>query len=98
MPIPKNKAGISVHVYPNAIKNEVVGLSNGVLCVKISAPPVKGKANRELIAFLSRILGTKRDSVSIIKGHTNRNKVVVVDGLSRECALELLLTGKKLKT
>ncbi len=92
MPIPENKARISVHVYPNAVKNEIVGLTNGVLRVKLSVPPVKGKANRELVAFLSRLLGLKKDSISIIKGHTTRKKVVVIDGLSQESVLELLLS------
>ncbi len=95
MPIPENKARISVQVYPNAIKNEIVDLSDGVLRVKLSAPPVKGKANRELVAFLSRLLGLKKDSISIIKGYTTRNKVIVIDGLSQEHALELLLPGKE---
>lgn len=95
MPIPENKARISVQVYTNAIRNEIVDLSNGILRVKLSAPPVKGKANRELVAFLSRLLGLKKDSISIIKGHTTRNKVVVIDGLSQGHALELLLPGKE---
>ena len=95
MPTLENKAIISVHVYPSAIRNEIVGLSNGVLRIKLSAPPVKGKANRELIAFLSRLLGAKKDSISIIKGNTTRSKVIVIDGLSQECALELLLMGKE---
>ncbi len=86
----ENKARISVQVYTNAVRNEVVSINNGVLRVKISAPPVKGKANRELIAFLSELLGIKKDSISIIKGHTARNKVIVVDGLSQERALKLL--------
>ena len=62
----------------------MVGFVEGVLRVKVSALPVKGKANRELITFLSRLLGVDKDSVSIIKGHTTRNKVVAIDGLSRE--------------
>ena len=78
-----NKAKISLRVYPNAGSNEIVGLSDGILRVKISAPPSKGKANRELISFLSRLLGVSRDSVDIIKGHTARNKVVAIDGFSQ---------------
>lgn len=95
MSIPENKAKISVHVYPNAARNGIVGLTCNVLHIKISAPPVRGKANRELIAFLSRLLGTKKGSISIIKGHTTRNKVIVIDGLSREHVLELLIPGKE---
>lgn len=83
-----------MQVYPNAVRNEISGFNNGILRIKISAPPVKGKANRELIAFLSQLLGTSKDNISIIKGHTARNKVVAIDGLSKESALELLLPGK----
>ena len=95
MSIPENKARISVRVYPNAARNGIVGLTCDVLHIKISAPPVKGKANQELIAFLSRLLATKKDSISIIKGHTTRNKVIVIDGLSREHVLKLLLPDKE---
>ena len=61
-----------------------MGFTDGVLRVKVSAPPSKGKANRELITFLSRLLGVGKDSINIIKGRTTRNKVVAIDGLSRE--------------
>ena len=54
-------------------------------------PPIKGKANRELITFLSWLLGVGKGSVNIIKGHTTRNKVVAVDGLSREEVMKRLL-------
>jgi len=79
-----NKAKISLRVYPSANRSEVVGFRDGVLQVKVSAPPTKGKANRELIALLSQLLEVGKGSVSIIKGHTIRNKVVAIDGLSRE--------------
>ena len=71
-----------MRVHPNATTNEVVGFTGGVLQVKISAPPVKGRANKELIAFLSKILGVGKSQVYIIKGHTARNKVIAIDGLS----------------
>jgi len=85
-----NEEKISLRVYPNASRNESVGFTDGVLRVKISAPPIRGKANRELIAFLSRLLGVGKDSVNIIKGHTTRNKVVAIDGLSREEVMKRL--------
>ena len=91
MPASGNKTKISLRVYPNAGRNEIVGLSDGVLRVKISAPPIKGKANRELITFLSRLLGVGKSSVNSIKGHTIRNKVVAIDGLSREEVMKRLL-------
>ena len=94
IPIPENEARICIRVYPNADRNEIVGLVNGVLRVKISAPPLKGKANAELIAFLSRLLGTSKDSIGIIKGHNNRNKLVVINGLNQGSISKLLLKKK----
>ena len=69
---------------PNAGRNEITGLTDGVLQVKIVAPPVKGKANRELTVFLSQALGVRKASLSIVKGQTSRNKVIAVEGLSRD--------------
>ena len=91
MSISGNGVKISLRVYPNASRNEMVGFTDGVLRVKVSAPPSRGKANRELITFLSRLLGMGNDSVNIIKGHTTRNKVVAIDGLSREEVMKRLL-------
>jgi hypothetical protein len=84
MTISGSETKIPLHVSPNATKNEVVGITDGVLRVKIAAPPVKGKANRELIAFLSGVLGVSKSQISITKGHASRNKVIAVSGLSRE--------------
>jgi len=74
---------LPLKVTPGASRNEIAGLTDGVLQVKIAAPPVKGKANKELIAFLSKALGVKRSSLAIVKGQTSRNKVIAVEGLGR---------------
>jgi uncharacterized protein (TIGR00251 family) len=94
MSITKNKARVLVQVYPNAAGNEITGLINGVLRVKISAPPAKGKANKELLAFLCQRLALNKDRIDIIKGHTTRNKIIAIDGMAKETALKLLLPGK----
>jgi len=75
---------ISVRLYPNATKNEVVGFSDEVWQVRVAAPPVKGEANKEVISFLSKVLGVSKSSVSIARGHTNRNKLIAIDMLTRE--------------
>jgi len=85
------QAKVSLRVYPNAARNEVLGLAEGVLRVKVSAPPVKGKANRELIAFLSQCLGVSKDRLSITSGHTGRNKVIAIEGLSQEEVIQRLM-------
>lgn len=79
----QNQTKIAVHVQPNARRNEVLGFEDGVLRVKIAAPPVKGKANKELIEFMNRLLGVSKSSVTIEKGATSRSKVIGVSGLSQ---------------
>ena len=90
MSISGNGVTISLRVYPNASRNELVGFTGEVLRVKVSAPPSRGKANRELIIFLSQLLGVGKDRINITKGHNSRNKVVAIDGLSREEVMERL--------
>ncbi len=79
-----------VKVTPNAGRNEITGFTDDALRVKIAAPPVKGKANKELIDFLSRALGVKKSSLSIVKGRTGRNKVIAIEGMSRDDILRHL--------
>lgn len=70
----------------------MLGSTEGVLRVRIAAPPARGKANRELLSFLSQLLGVRQGSLAIIRGHTGRSKVVAVSGLSQEEALGRLLS------
>jgi len=83
---------ISLHVHPNATRNEVVGFTGGVWRVKVAAPPTKGKANQELVSFLSRILNLSQGSLTIVKGHTSRDKVIAIDNLSQEDIIRRLST------
>jgi uncharacterized protein (TIGR00251 family) len=82
----KKPAGrrLEVKVTPNAPRSAIVGWHGDVLRVKIAAAPQKGRANRELIDFLSRLLGVKQSDISIIKGETGRNKVLEIRGINRE--------------
>jgi uncharacterized protein (TIGR00251 family) len=82
--------GLATRVTPNAGRNEITGWRDGVLQMKIAAPPEKGKANKELIDFLSQALGVKRYAISIIKGHTSRNKVIAIEGMSQEELIQKL--------
>jgi uncharacterized protein len=75
---------LSIKVQPNAGRNEVVGSSGGIWKIKIGAPPDKGKANKELIEFLSEALGVRKDSISILKGETSHNKILAIIGMNPE--------------
>lgn len=80
-------------MHPNAARNELAGFSEGVLRVKVAAPPVRGKANQELIAFLAQKLGLSKGDLTILKGHTSRNKLIFIAGLTREELNQRLSAG-----
>ena len=90
MEMDKDEARISVHVQPNAKRNEIVGLENGFLRVRITAQPVKNKANKQLIEFLSKQLGVSKSRIVIEKGEASKRKTVMVEGLSRSEVIERL--------
>jgi uncharacterized protein len=87
------KTVISIKVSPGASRNQVQGLVNGVWKMKIAAAPDKGKANKELIEFLARQLGLRKDAVEITRGLTAHNKLVTIAGLSQEDILRCLSSG-----
>ena len=88
--LPKEKLRITVHVNPNAGENKVVGFQDGLLKVMIAAPPIKGKANQELLRFLSDLLGISKSNLAIEKGETSKKKTVAISGLSQSEVLRLL--------
>lgn len=73
---------LTVQVQPNAKRSEVLGFENGVLRVKVSAPPVEGKANKGVIELLSKTLGIKKSSIEIQKGATSKRKVVLIEDIT----------------
>ena len=84
----KEPIRIVVRVQPNAGRNEVLGFKDDVLRIKIAAPPVKGKANQELLTFLSDILGIRRCNLAIEKGETGKRKVITISGLTQNQIIE----------
>jgi len=84
----KQQTRIVVQVQPNARQNEVLGFKDGVLQIRIAAPPVKGKANQELIKFLSAILGVGKNNLTIEKGVTGRRKLIGITGLTHDQFIE----------
>lgn len=82
----------NVRVQPRASRNEFAGVQNGVLRVRLQAPPVEGAANEALIAFLADELGVARREVRIVSGFGSRNKIVEVDSGARP-ALDRILTS-----
>jgi uncharacterized protein (TIGR00251 family) len=72
---------IRLKVVPGAKKNQVAGEHGGRLRVRIQAPPVEGKANRELIGYFSRVFGLRKNRIIILRGEGSREKTVLLAGL-----------------
>ncbi len=75
---------IALKVTPGARKNEILGWEEDypqigrVLRVKIAAPPVEGKANKEITAFMAKTLGIPKSAVELLHGSTGRIKLIQV--------------------
>jgi uncharacterized protein len=82
---------LSVRVHPCARKNSVTGVHADALKIALTAPPVDGKANKALIAFLADALRLPRARIAVVAGLTTRAKMVRITGKSAaEVAAALL--------
>ncbi|NLN59763.1 MAG: DUF167 domain-containing protein [Deltaproteobacteria bacterium] len=80
LPLKETRHGITfpVQVVPRASKCEITGLVNGLIKIRLTAPPVGGKANEECLRFLSKRLDIPGNRLSIVSGRTSRRKVIQV--------------------
>ncbi len=83
---------LSIRLQPRARREEVVGERGGAIVIRVTAPPVDGKANAALCAFVARAAGVSPSQVSVVRGQTSRDKVVRVDGVSALTVRERLLS------
>ena len=81
---------LSVLVVPRSGKNEIMGVIEGRLKIKLTAPPVGGAANRELITFLVKQLGIDRSSICLRMGEKQKRKVLEIKGIDEKTLLEKL--------
>jgi len=77
---------LRVKVQPRASRDELAGARDGVLVVRLTAPPVDGAANEALTRLLGRVLGTAPSAVRIVAGARGRQKRVAVEGLDAATA------------
>jgi len=79
-----------VQVVPRSSRSEVAGEHNGLLRVRVSAPPVEGAANKELTQVLAKAFRVSRSAVNIVSGQNSRLKQVSIEGVSSSALSELL--------
>lgn len=81
---PPDSTTIAVKVHPRARKNAITGKVGDALKLSLTAPPVEGKANQACIDFFAKVLNLPRSSITIAAGHSSRNKMIRVEGLSAQ--------------
>jgi hypothetical protein len=81
---------LSLHVAPRAKRTEIAGLHETALKLRLAAPPVDDKANRELLRFLADRLGVPNSTVRLVSGQTSRGKRVAVAGVTADHAARSL--------
>ena len=75
---PPQSLTLTLHIQPGAKKTEIAGTHGDALKIRLAAPPVDGKANAALLAFVADILGLPKQAVSLKSGQTSRRKVLEV--------------------
>ena len=80
----------NVRVQPRASKSGVAGELDGVLKIRLAAPPVEGQANEELIRLLAELFDAPRQRIAILSGQASKNKVVSISGISVDEASRVL--------
>jgi uncharacterized protein (TIGR00251 family) len=80
----------SVRLTPRASQDKIIGWEGDVLRVRVTAPPVEGRANEALLRLLARALDVPTSRLRLVRGQTQRNKVVAVEGLTADEVRERL--------
>ena len=89
-------ATIAVRVQPRARSDALAGLRNGVLVVRVMAPPLDGRANDAVCRLLAGALGVRRSAVTIVRGDRARDKLVAIEGIDQaaaDAAVRLAIDG-----
>ncbi len=79
-----------VYLQPKSSKNESIGPFRDGIKIKVTAPPVEGKANEALIRFLAKELGISMSSIKIVKGRRSREKTVRISEILDEGLMKKL--------
>lgn len=81
---------LTLHIQPGAKKTEVAGPHGDALKIRLAAPPVDGKANAALLAFIAAKVGAGKTAVELVSGQTSRAKRVRIAGIDPAAVLSSL--------
>jgi uncharacterized protein (TIGR00251 family) len=89
--LPDGSLLLRLRVQPKASRNEITGLYNDALKLRLTTPPIEGRANKAVIAFIAKRLHLSKSSVTIKSGLQNRNKEILIVGCEEKDARQALL-------
>jgi len=75
---------LQVQIQPKAKKDEIAGVINGRLKIRLTAPPVEGQANKALVAFLAKRLKLAKSKIRIVAGIKSRQKELIIAEVSED--------------
>ena len=84
---------LKVRVKPRSVADALGGVREGALLVRLTAPPVEGKANAALARFLGRALHVPPSAIEVVRGAAGRDKLVRIAGLTPSAMRTLLASG-----
>ena len=79
----KNGLAFDIHVNPHASRAGIAGITEGMLKVKVTAPPVEGAANDACIALIAKQLGLRKSQLAITVGAHGRKKTILVSDITK---------------
>ena len=79
-----------MRVRPRGGGDALLGIADGVLQARVSAPPVDGKANRALCKLIAKRVGVAPSRVSVVRGEKSRDKLIAVEGVEQAPLLAAL--------
>ncbi len=85
----ETKLTLTLYIQPGAKKTEIAGLHDDALKIRLAAPPVDGKANAALIAFLAKWLDHPKSLISLKSGQTSRRKIIEIIDPSTDATTRL---------
>jgi len=86
---------VPVRAHPGARHNRLCGVQDGMLKVSVTQSPEKGKANKAIIALLSKSLSLRKSQFELVAGATSREKRLLVSGISPEELAERIAAACK---
>jgi hypothetical protein len=89
--LPDGSLLLRLLVQPKASRNEITGLHDNALKLRLTTPPIEGRANKAVIAFIAKLLHLPKSSVTIRSGLQNRNKELLIRGGDEQRVRQILL-------